>query len=103
MTGGPGEIAILVARYGRHWLISEAAEGGCHAVRRRSLSEEGDLSNVLCAATLGEMARRLAAENEHENRLSAQFPEKARTLSDRLGFRRTEARPVTREWRGTPP
>ncbi|MER6830155.1 hypothetical protein ABT352_29505 [Streptosporangium sp. NPDC000563] len=72
MTGGPGEIAILVARYGRYWLISEAAEGGYHAVRRHSLSEESGLSNVLCAATLGEMARRLAAENERENRLPAQ-------------------------------
>ncbi|MEU8199644.1 hypothetical protein [Streptosporangium sp. NPDC049046] len=72
MTGGPGEIAILVARYGRHWLISEAAEGGYHAVRRHGLSEESGLSNVLCAATLGEMARRLAAENEREIRLSAQ-------------------------------
>ncbi|WP_440097944.1 hypothetical protein [Streptosporangium sp. H16] len=77
MTGAPddakpGTIAILIARYGRHWLISEAAGGGYYAVRRHSLSEEvlgrRNLSNVMCAVTLGEMARRLAAENEREGR-----------------------------------
>ncbi|MEU0484100.1 hypothetical protein ABZ260_33575 [Streptosporangium sp. NPDC006013] len=65
---GPGTIAVLIVRYGRHWLISEAAGGGYYAVRRHSLSEEGGLSNVMCASTLGEMARRLAAERERENR-----------------------------------
>ncbi|MEU8379905.1 hypothetical protein [Streptosporangium sp. NPDC048865] len=77
MTGVPGDptpgtIAILIARYGRHWLISEAVGGGYYAVRRHSLSEEvldkRKLSNVMCAGTLGEMARRLAAERERENR-----------------------------------
>ncbi|MER5624565.1 hypothetical protein ABT061_26390 [Streptosporangium sp. NPDC002544] len=69
---GPGTIAVLIVRYGRHWLVSEAAGGGYYAVRRHSLSEEflgrNDLSNVICAATLGEMARRLAAERKRENR-----------------------------------
>ncbi|WP_440064923.1 hypothetical protein [Streptosporangium sp. OZ121] len=72
----PGTIAILVARYGRHWLISEAAGGGYYAVRRHSLSEEvldrRNLSNVMCAVTLGGMARRLAAENEREGRVPGQ-------------------------------
>ncbi|MGJ6963174.1 hypothetical protein ACSDR0_14805 [Streptosporangium sp. G11] len=77
MTGTPGDakpgtIAILIARYGRHWLISEAMGGGYYAVRRHSLTEEvldrRNLSNVMCAGTLGEMARRLAAERERENR-----------------------------------
>ncbi|WP_326638486.1 hypothetical protein OG884_30220 [Streptosporangium sp. NBC_01755] len=70
--GLPGTIAILIVRYGGHWLISEAAGGGYYAVRRHSLSEEflggNDLSNVMCAATLGEMARRLAAERKRESR-----------------------------------
>ncbi|GAA0834345.1 hypothetical protein ACFQVD_16325 [Streptosporangium amethystogenes subsp. fukuiense] len=72
MTGGPGEIAILVARYGRDWLISETA-GGYRAIRRHTLSEEllggDDLLNVMCTETLGEMARRLAAERKRGNRL----------------------------------
>ncbi|WP_329424371.1 hypothetical protein OG339_28630 [Streptosporangium sp. NBC_01495] len=72
----PGTIAILIARYGRHWLISEAMGGGYYAVRRQSLSEEvldrRNLSNVMCTGTLGEMARRLAAENEREGRLLGQ-------------------------------
>ncbi|WP_433377458.1 hypothetical protein [Streptosporangium sp. CA-115845] len=58
----PGEVAILIARYGRRWLISEAAGGGYYAVRRHGLS------NVMCTTTLGEMARRLAAERERGNR-----------------------------------
>lgn len=74
MTGAPGEIAILIARYGRNWLISEAAGGGYYAVRRHSLSEDflnrNNLSNVICAPTLGEMARRLAAEGKRENQSS---------------------------------
>ncbi|WP_344916006.1 hypothetical protein [Streptosporangium oxazolinicum] len=69
---GPGTIAILIARYGRHWLISEAMGGGYYAVRRHSLSKEfldrRNLSNVMCAGTLGEMSRRLAAEREREDR-----------------------------------
>ncbi|MEU4534175.1 hypothetical protein AB0G15_04825 [Streptosporangium sp. NPDC023825] len=72
----PGTIAILIARYGRHWLISEAVGGGYYAVRRHSLSEEvlerRSLSNVMCAGTLGEMARRLAVENEREGRVPGQ-------------------------------
>ncbi|MEV4747250.1 hypothetical protein AB0K21_12835 [Streptosporangium sp. NPDC049248] len=64
----PGEMAVLIARCGRQWLISEAAGGGYYAVRRHGLSEEGGLSNVMCTATLGEMARRLAAERRRENR-----------------------------------
>ncbi|WP_030919252.1 hypothetical protein [Streptosporangium amethystogenes] len=73
MTETPGEIAILIARYDRNWLISEAAGGGYYAVRRHSLSEgflgRNDLSNMICVPTLGEMARRLAAERKRENRL----------------------------------
>ncbi|GAA2847426.1 hypothetical protein GCM10010517_04490 [Streptosporangium fragile] len=69
---GPGTIAVLITRYGRHWLVSEAVGGGYYAVRRNGLSEEilrrRGLSNVLCAAVPGEMARLLAAERERENR-----------------------------------
>ncbi|MGW0588816.1 hypothetical protein [Streptosporangium sp. NPDC002607] len=68
----PGEMAILIARYGRQWLISEAAGGGYYAVRRHGLSEESGLSNVMCTTTLGEMARRLAAERRRENRSPGQ-------------------------------
>ncbi|MET8046828.1 hypothetical protein ABZU75_04440 [Streptosporangium sp. NPDC005286] len=60
-------MAILTVRYGRQWLIPEAAGGGYCAVRR-GLSEENGLPNAMRATTLGEMARRLAVERKRENR-----------------------------------
>ncbi|MCW2880794.1 MAG: hypothetical protein JWQ95_4894 [Sphaerisporangium sp.] len=68
----PVTIVELKARYGRHWLVSDAVGGGWYAVRRHGVSRDllqRGLSNVRCAATLDELAGHLTAEVQTEKRL----------------------------------
>ena len=65
-------IGDLKATYGNYWLISEAVGGGWYAVRKHGLARgllRRGLSNVHCAATLGELAARLTAEANLEEDL----------------------------------